>query len=119
MNKYLKELADDLLYMKSEEYNTLNISYYADERTDTHEDFSEYYLWIPIRKRDIAAKAINEETDETYTYQICYQVDTKQCLFGVLGDGNLEDITSEVDADVKKIFKDYIESCIDKHININ
>ena len=118
MNKYLQELIDDLIYLKPEDYEMFSWSYYPDEDTVSHEDTSEYYLWIPIKKEDIAAKAINEENSDAYTYQICYQVDRKECLFGVLGDANLEEITKDVDPEVRKIFKNYAEECIAKNKNI-
>jgi hypothetical protein len=111
MNKYLLQLAQDLTYIRPDKYKTSDITVYDDVDVNGN-DCSEYvlYIRIPEEKEEIAAKAIDEVTRDGYWYDICYQTDTDKIFVAILGDGNKENITNEIEAETLKIFKDFLKN---------
>ena len=120
MNKYFIQLAQNLTYIKPDEWQSIPIEVFEDYNTETKEDCTEYVIYLKITNgnEEIASKAMDIEDE--YYYDIYYCTDLDKVFVGILGNaGNKEDITEEVSPDTLKLFKDHIKEYAKQYREIN
>ena len=120
MNKYFIQLAQNLTYIKPDEWQSIPIEVFEDYNTETKEDCTEYVIYLKITNgnEEIASKAMDIEDE--YYYDIYYCTDLDKVFVGILGNaGNKEDITDEVNLDTLKLFKDHIKEFVKQYRETN
>lgn len=120
MNKYFIQLAQNLTYIKPDEWQSIPIEVFEDYNTETKEDCTEYVIYLKITNgnEEIASKAMDIEDE--YFYDIYYCVDLDKVFVAILGNaGNKEDITEEVSPDTLKLFKDHIKEFVKQYRETN
>ena len=117
MNKYLTQLARDLSNISSDEYEKCKIEVY-NESTEEKE-MIDYVLYIPIPFDlvPVAEKALNNDADGMYYWDVCYSSDKDEVYIYILGDMDIEEISDEVYVDTRKELKKFLKDYAEKYKN--
>lgn len=117
MNKYLTRLARDLSNISSDEYEKCKIEVY-NESTEEKE-MIDYVLYIPIPFDlvPVAEKALNNDADGMYYWDVCYSSDKDEVYIYILGDMDIEEISDEVYVDTRKELKQFLKDYAEKYKN--
>ena len=117
MNKYLTQLARDLSNISSDEYEKCKIDVY-NESTEEKE-MIDYVLYIPIPFDlvPVAEKALNNDAEGMYYWDVCYSSDKDEVYIYILGDMDIEEISDEVYVDTRKELKQFLKDYAEKYQN--